>query len=277
MEVVKSTIAQMPEIEYKWNNSGVDILVLDTNTDEQKIKELTYFCSKLEIKNLSDANITKFIEVGIDSIDKILSIKKEDLAKVDNFKTTMINKIYNNIQEAINNITLLKFMVASNVFGHGIGEKKLSKILNVHPDIIYKYIEMDEDKLIDELNQINGLDIITSSQFVKNMSSFLELTNKIPEHIQNKILLEVVNDLEIDNESKLNGLNIVFSGFRNKLWEELIKKEGGNILTSVSKNLNILVTTQDDIESMTNSKIKKASELGIKIINKEDFEKDYIK
>ena len=275
MEVVKSTVAQMPEIEYKWNDSGVDIIVSDSDTDEQKIKELTYFCSKLEIKNLSDANITKFIESGIDSIDKILSVKKEDLAKVDNFKSKMVDKIYSNIQEAINNITLLKLMTASNVFGHGIGDKKLSKILNVHPDIIYKYIEIDENKLIDELNQIDGLDTITSSQFVKNMGSFLELVNKIPQDIQNKILLEVVNDLEIDNESKLNGLNIVFSGFRNKSWEEVIKNGGGKIATSVSKNVDILVTTQD--YSMSNNKIKKAIELGIKIINKENFEKDYIK
>ena len=53
-------------------------------------------------------------------------------------------------------MTLLEFMAASNAFGHGMGERKIKKILETHPDIIYLYIETDKNKLI-ELGGFNEL------------------------------------------------------------------------------------------------------------------------
>ena len=61
---------------------------------------------------------------------------------------------------------------------------------------------------------------------------------------------------------------IVFSGFRDKILEEKIKKRGGKVLTSVSKNTSILVVA--DIFDTT-SKIQKAKEFKIPIYLKEEF------
>lgn len=41
----------------------------------------------------------------------------------------MIEKIYNEIDNSKKNLTMLKFMRGSNCFGHGIGIKKLDKLL----------------------------------------------------------------------------------------------------------------------------------------------------
>ena len=278
LEVVKkSKTPDMPEDanSYEWNESNVDIIVKNDSI-EQKIKELSFFCSKLDIKNVGEGVITKMIEVEIDSIPKILTVTKADLSEVENFKDKMIDKVYDAIHNKAKEMTLLEFMAASNAFGHGMGERKIKKILEVHPDIIYLYIETDKNKLIEMIKNIDGFDTITATQFITKMSVFLELLHKIPLQIQNRLLFDTSGaDLPNKNVKKITA-KIVFSGFRNKEWEKVIEEKGGEITTSISKNTTILVTTKEDIENGKNAKLLKAKDLGIKILSKEQFEKDYI-
>ena len=278
LEVVKkSKTPDMPEDanSYEWNETNVDIIVKN-NSIEQKIKELSFFCSKLDIKNVGEGVIAKMIEVEIDTIPKILSVTKADLSEVENFKDKMVDKVYNAIHNKAKEMTLIEFMAASNAFGHGMGERKIKKILEVHPDIIYLYIETDKPKLIEMIKKIDGFDTITATQFITKMSVFLEILHKIPLQIQNRLLFDTSEaDLPKKNVKQLSA-KIVFSGFRNKEWEKVIEEKGGEITTSVSKNTTLLVTTKEDIDNGTNAKLLKAKDLGIKILSKEQFEKDYI-
>jgi NAD-dependent DNA ligase len=278
LEIVKkSKTPDMPEDanSYEWNESNVDIIVKN-NSIEQKIKELSFFCSKLDIKNVGEGVITKMIEVEIDTIPKILSVTKADLSEVENFKDKMVDKVYEAIHNKAKEMTLIEFMAASNAFGHGMGERKIKKILETHPDIIYLYIETDKNKLIEMIKKIDGFDTITATQFITKMSVFLDILHKIPLQIQNRLLFDISGaDLPKKNVKQLSA-KIVFSGFRNKEWEKVIEEKGGEITTSVSKNTTILVTTKEDIDNGTNAKLLKAKDLGIKILSKEQFEKDYI-
>ena len=67
----------------------------------------------------------------------------------------------------------------------------------------------------------------------------------------------------------LNNKTFLFSGSlniaRNQI-EEMIRKNGGKILSNVSPNLDYLV-----IGSKPGSKLKKAQDLKIKIINEKDI------
>jgi DNA ligase (NAD+) len=265
-----------PEDTYEWNETEVDIIALESST-QHRVKELTYFCKKIGISNLSEGNITKLIDADIDTIGKLLNVTKEELSNVDGFKSKMIDKIFNEIHSKAETMTLLEFMTGSNTFGHGMGERKIKKILDVHPDILYLYIEQNDDQIIDKIIKIDGFDTITATQFVNGIKTFLELLNTIPNNIQQRLLLEV-NDMGLEvKDEDLKGLKVVFSGFRNKEWEKLVMSRGGEITTSVSKNTTLLVSTEEDIKAKTNAKVKKAFELGIKILKKEDFEQMYIK
>jgi NAD-dependent DNA ligase len=280
LEVVKKS--KKPDLPldpstYEWNETNVDIILIDASV-EQKIKELAFFCSKLDMKNIGEAVVSKMIEADIDSIPKILSVTKSDLEQVENFKGKMVEKIYETISSKSTQMTLLEFMSASNTFGHGMGERKIKKILEVYPDIIYLYIEKQPNILVDMIKKLDGFDTITATQFITKMPLFLDLLNKIPLSIQERILLEIPQVITSPDTSKqiFSGLKIVFSGFRNKDWEKIIESKGGEILSSVSKNTSILVSTQEDINTKTNAKVKKAFDLGIKVLSKEQFENKYI-
>jgi NAD-dependent DNA ligase len=202
-------------------------------------------------------------------------VTKEELGEVEGFKDKMIDKIYTQIHKRANEASLLEYMVGSNKFGHGMGERKIKKILDDMPDIIYQYIEKRDIELINKIIELEGFDKITATQFVKGMGNFLKLLNEIPNEIQHRLLLEV--QVEEVKGSKMEGLKVVFSGFRNKEWEKKIVSLGGEVSTSVSKNTKILVTTEEDIAEKTNSKVTKAFELGVQVLSKEQFEAKYMK
>ncbi len=262
-----------PDDTYEWNDTSVDIIAID-GSKQHLIKELTYFCAKLDIANLSEGNISKLIDAGIDSIPALLKVKKEELGEVEGFKDKMIDKIYTQIHTRANEATLLEYMVGSNKFGHGMGERKIKKILDEIPDIIYQYIEKKDSILINQIIELDGFDKITATQFIKGMKNFLKLLNEIPEPIQSRLLLEV--SVEEVVGSKMEGLKIVFSGFRNKEWEKKIVSLGGEVTTSISKNTKILVTTAEEIAEKTNSKVVKAFELGVQVMDKTQFGKKYM-
>lgn len=269
LDIVKpSKNPKFPDMDWEWTSSGVDIIVKKTSISGL-ISNLTFFVQKLKIKNVNEKIIQKFIENGIDTIIKIITIKHSDLEKLPGFKTKMVEKIYNNIQEAIDNMTMLDFMVASNYLGRGLGEKKLNKILSSYPNIITDY---NNTNYYDLIIKLDGFDSITTKLFIDNLPKFIELFNTLPIKLQQR-LLKTTHKKKVGMLFK--DLKIVFSGFRNKDWEKIIEDEGGQISNSISNNTNILIAKYDDIQKGTNSKIIKAKELNILILTPEEFAKKY--
>lgn len=280
-----SNEAQMPTVNYEWTDTGVDIIAV-SKTDDQKIKELTFFFKKLDIKNVDESTVKKMISSKIDTIPKIMNIKKTDLEKLEGFKEKMVNKIYDNIFERLKTLNILDLMIASNVFGHGIGEKKLKKIIDVYPDIIQLYTDNKENDIISMITEIDGFDIKTAEYFSDGLIKFIKLFNSLTEDMRKKLRISILDFIEKkeehtdDNENKeqnkFNNKKFVFSDFRNKDWEKIIESNGGSVGSSISSKTTMLVTTAKAIQEGSNSKVIKANELNIPILTKEDFQKQFI-
>jgi NAD-dependent DNA ligase len=131
---------------------------------------------------------------------------------------------------------------------------------------------MKEKDIYNKIIKLDGFDEITTKLFTDNLEEFIKLFNKLPSKLK-KQLLVIKENVNINN--RFNNLKIVFSGFRNKEWETIIEEEGGNIITSVSKNTDILIANKEDIEEASNLKIKKAIELKITLLTPEQFKKKY--
>jgi DNA ligase (NAD+) len=78
-------------------------------------------------------------------------------------------------------------------------------------------------------------------------------------------------DIKVAVSDKLAGKNLLYSGSFKYLSREQIEEKiianGGKVASSVSKNLDFLITG----ENMGPSKLEKAQKLGIKMISEEDF------
>lgn len=263
MDVIKKVEPDLPKIPYKWNSSKVNfVLDEDGNNKDILIKNMVHFFKKLEIKNIDEKLIIKLIDNGYNTINKILNMSVDDFLKLDGFQEKLANKIYDNIEDGIKKVELSKLMTASNIFGGGLGIKKLSLVVNNIPNIL----ELDKSKneLIEIIKEIEGFDTKTANQFSEKLNKFKSFLNK-----NNNITFIV----PIKNKgNKLNNIKIVFSGFRDKELEKKIKNEGGNIVSSVSKNTNLLIT--NDLSNIS-SKFKQAQKFNIEIITKENFIKKF--
>ena len=107
-----------------------------------------------------------------------------------------------------------------------------------------------------------------------NIIEYEKLVNILPSNIKSKV--QEYNTQEIVEDKKISGKTFVFSDFRNKDWEAYIENHGGKISSSVSSKTNYLVTTQEAIDTGTNSKVKKAVELKVEIVSKDNFAKKFI-
>jgi DNA ligase (NAD+) len=289
LKPASSGIAQFPDIDYEWNETGVDIIAIDQTLDQQ-IKELVFFFKKLDISNIDESTVRKMINANIDSIGKILTIKINDLVKVEGFKEKMVEKIYNNICDRIKNLTMLDLMIASNVFGHGMGSKKLKKIISSYPDIIGLYTNYSQEEIIQMIKQLDGFDTKTAEYFNDGLERFIDLFNSLEPNMRKQLRIStriLAEEIELANESLLNKTNIpnrpnkfmskifVFSGFRNKAWESIIESNGGKVGSAISSKTNVLITTKADIKDGSNAKISKARKLNIQILDQEQFEQEF--
>lgn len=282
LKVIKATKADMPDFAYKWNETNVDIIVDESKNKnkevirEQRISELTYFVTHMNMKFLNEQTVAKLYDLGYDNIIKILELTKEDLMKLDNFKETMSDKIYESIQKSIEEVNILTLATASNLFGHSFGGKRLKKIFENYPKVFVWIKNKSRDDIVKAVKELEGFEDTLAGMFADNIGEFEKLVMKLPKNIQNKVM-EYHGKIEVVEDSNISGKTFVFSDFRNKEFEEYIEKHGGKISSSISSKTNYLVTTEDAIKKATNSKVVKAIELNVDILSKESFEKKFIK
>jgi NAD-dependent DNA ligase len=264
--------AKMPDVPYVWTKTHIDIVLENVGEDETvKEKNITAFFTGLEVDGLSGGNVKRIIAAGYDSVPKIIKMTKTDFEKVDGFKDKMINKIHDGIHDKIAKATLLQIMAASNLFGRGIGERKIKPILDAFPNILIT--EESPEEKVKMLKSIKGIGEENAKSFVPNIPVFLEflkdcgmegkLTNTAPTE---KTEANVV----IDETNPLYGKKIVMTKVRDKEIIEKLAQLGATLEDSVNKTIFAVIVKSKSKEDESN-KTKKASDLGIPIYTPEEF------
>jgi DNA ligase (NAD+) len=277
VEVVKkASKPQMPEVDYVWSKTKVDIMVdksalTDTGNDELQFKNIEYFFDKVDVPGLSGGIIKRIFDKGFKTIGSIVSITKEQLLSVEGFKDKLATKVHTAINDKFANkganIDLFLLMDASNILGRGIGSKKIKLICDVLPDIVTKrYVPT-----VQELVTIKGVESKTAELFVNNLPlvyRFFDDNGLFFGQRKNKGNKESNVVSSPTAALRIVGKSFVFSGVRDITLEEFIAENGGAVSTSVSSKTSMVVVKDLDSDS---SKVTKAKSLNIPIITLEDF------
>src|SRR5690606_11881612 len=104
----------------------------------------------------------------------ILSAEPSELAEIEGIGEKSVNKIFKNIDKAIENLTLETLMVASHKFGRGFGEKKIREILEAHPDILNS--KWNNDTITSKILELPGFNK-SAYQFTENLPKFRNFFN----------------------------------------------------------------------------------------------------
>lgn len=229
-----------------------------------QLKErIIHFASRdaMDIEGLGEKWVNIFVDNGLLSdYGDIYYLKYEDLIKLER----MGDKSVKNLLESIEKSKTRPF--SNLIYALGI------RHIGVHASEI----------LADEFNSIDEIKNAT----MEKLSSISEIgpimAESIIDFFENEENLKVIEKLkkagvrmEKEKEEKkinvLSGLTFVITGTlknysRNEI-QDYIKKLGGRVSNSVSKNTDYLICG-----SQPGSKLQKAQSLGVKIIKEEEFE-----
>jgi len=235
---------------------------INTNCPAQLSRSLLHFASRdaLDIEGLGQAVIAQLVDRGqLESLADIYKLKAENLLKLELFKEKKANNLLEAIQ-ASKHQPLARLIFALGIRHVG---QKAAYTLAVQFGTMDKLIQASFEDLdkIPEIGQVMAASIIDYFSLAQTKKLIQELS------------AQEVNMHQEEAEIKsgpLTGKTVVFTGqlkeFPRSEAEELVRKAGGVATSSVSSKTDFLVATES-----TGSKFKKARELGVKIINEEDF------
>jgi len=263
-KVIKAVKPDLPKGKWHWNETEVDIISDDLNTDDITIKNIYNFFSKLETKGLGEKNVEKMFAAGLDSVEKILKATEADLLKVEGFKEKTASNLVSAIKESLKDVSISQIMAASNKLGELMGERRLKQVLDAYPNLLTDYKKWSKTEFLDKLKELDGWEEKTSTTLVNNMDEFIKFYNKIKSFVS-------IEKKKTIKQTKLTGLIIVLSGFRDAEIQEKLEGMGVKLSSSVSKNTNYLVVKDQNTIVEGTGKVEKAKEVGVKIITKDQL------
>ena len=271
--IVKAENAKMPDVNYVWNETNVDIMLQDASTDETVLeKNITGFFRGIGVEGLSTGNVNRLIQAKYKSVSEILKMEVNDFLKVDGFKIKTATKLFEGIREKIQNASIITIMSASNLFGRGFSEKKIELIMNSYPDILISS-ETNEEK-INKIANIKGMAQKSAEAFVEKINDFINFMKEaalIDKLNQNSSSISEVNTGDISHP--LFSKTIVMTGFRDKELQENLKKIGAKMGTSVSKNTFIVLVKSKEEDT---GKVLDEKKLCVPVMTIDEFKQAYI-
>jgi len=234
---------------------GVELVFLgteDTNPElcvEAYTQKTLYFCNKLGVEFGGYGNIKKLMEETRDyrfPYQHLCTLPKEVFESAIGVNGV---KFYNSLHEKLIRATPCQLCDACGVFGRGIGELKLQKIVDN-----YDELPNDYTKVI----TTDGWAEKTTEQYISNYLNYIDMV----EFFQRNNMWKGFETIK--TSTKYSNVKVVFTGVRNAELEQSIRINGGKVLTSFTKECN-LVIAKDPMSS--SGKLKKARENGVEIIS----------
>lgn len=252
--VVEPATAQMPEHDAEWTSTGVDLVIVNANdNDTVRLEQLIDFFAKVGTEYLGEGNLQTVFDAGFKTIVDVINLSEFEW-------TSMIGangkKIYKSIREKLNNVPWYVVAGAHPAFGRGVGVRKMKKLYEAFAGDIRKL------GLVNEIVAVEGFEVKTASKisagYTKEFIQFLTDTSATI----------TFAPYEVPKTGGLSGQTFLFTGFRSSDLEAKIVEQGGKISSSVSSKLTYLVAADVNDSS---GKLKKARELGTKIISRDDL------
>ncbi len=276
--IVPATVPKMPDVAYIWNDTHVDIVIENISEDRTvQEKNVTGFFSGIGVDGLSSGNVKRIFDAGFTSVPAILKMTKEDFAKVEGFKTKMVDKIYDNIKNAVGQVDLFTVMVASNKLGKNLGAKKLRPIMDAFPDILVSNISPTEKMKM--LKTIKGIGSENAGEFVNSIPGFLEFLQEcemvyLLENTHRPTPVATSPPAPANTGHPLYGKKIVMTKIRDKEIIDALPVYGATLEDNIKKDTFVLIVKS--LEDKSN-KTEFAEKNNIMIMTPVEFKEKYMK
>src|SRR5208283_690604 len=240
----------------------VDVRCVNVECPEQVKRRLEHFAHRgaLDIDGLGIMMVEQLVEKGlVKRVDHIYELNEEKLSRLDRMGEKSISNLLNGI-EASKRQPLWRL-----IFGLGILHvgSTAARELADH----FKTLEALQGASLEELTRVqNTGDVVGTSirDWFQNRDN-IALIKALKQHGLNF----GESDRDEAESDTLRGTSWVITGTlreSREVFEELIRRNGGRVTGSVSKKTDYLLVGED-----AGSKLEKARQLGVKIVDERKF------
>ncbi len=247
---------QYPELEFERSGDDVVYRVKGSSGDLILKRSVEYYASKgaLDIDTLGEKNVVALVDAGlVKDIADIYALTFEQVVALDRFAEISAKKLVEAIQ-AKKNPPLERFIL-------GLGIRHVGAQTAIDLANHFHSVEGLQQASPEELEQIDGIGKVVAESILAWFGD-----------ADNEVLLEKFKTLGVEpvfeeKSGALNGKSFVITGTLETMSRDeaadKIRAKGGMFQPSVSKDTTYLVAGG----AVGASKLKKAQEYGIKIIN----------
>lgn len=243
------------------------------------IKKMVYFFTSLNCLNCKDKTMLKIYNAGFTTIERVIEATVEELrvglgsptlSTADGIGIKLAHKIASSIYTQVQNATYHELLAALNVFGEGIGLKKIQTIP------IQSSVDDLQNSKFDGLSTYTMVNKIIPCWIdglnrVKHIKSLVGIADSASQGAQIGEGLRRGSREKVQNDG-FRGRTFVFTGFRDSSLEKRIVELGGKVTSSVSqKTTDVIFNTLDGKQSAKLLNAKKV--VGCKLTSKTDFVK----
>ena len=228
----------------------------------QIVSALDHFASKdaMDIDGFSEKTAEQFYnELGVRTPVDLMSLTADKIVDLDRFGDKKADNLIKAIQKA-KDTTADRLLFALGVGGIG---KKTAKDLIKRFGTIENLMKADKD----ELTAVDGIGDVLADNII---AYFADETNV--ELLNGLYACGVTVREEEKKEGVFSGMRLVLTGalptYKRGEATRLIEENGGEVASSVSKTVDLVVAGDD-----AGSKLDKATKLGIRIIDEEEFKR----
>ena len=248
-KVVTPAIAQLPTEEefgaMTWNETEVDLVLENPeDNDDVQLNKLIETFRALDVPGLREGSINSLYEAGYKTAATIIKQPLETFVTV--IGEANGTKIYDGIKAKLNPVELGILAGASQMFGRGIGRRKMTKLV----DALGSLDNLSTLKIAG----VEGFDIKTAEKVMKNLDAFNSFINEIDGFY-------TLKEKDSPMSDELGDVVVVFTGIRDKELEAVITSKGGTIGSSFNSKTTHVVAKDPN---STSGKAKKAADAGIK-------------
>ncbi|MBO4319768.1 MAG: NAD-dependent DNA ligase LigA [Treponema sp.] len=247
-------------------NEGTRLYCPNKDCSKRILHQLLKWVNVADIRDLGETLVTSLFKDGIvKSITGLYSLTEEKLSPYflnqeslsQDKKSLGAQKVYASIQNH-RELSLGKYIAGFDI--EGIGETVVEKLIEGGFSTLNALLDAQEE----EIAAVHGFAEIMAHNLVQGLK---ENRAEMESLVESGIIR-----LSLSTGGILEGKSFCFTGELNTMKradaQNLVKKNGGAVKSSVVKGLSYLVTNDT---SSGSSKNKKATELGIPVINEKEF------
>jgi DNA ligase (NAD+) len=230
---------------------------------EQLVRKIEYFTSKkcFDIEGCGPKVVEQLVRAElVVSFDDIFTLQKGDLLELEGFAELSADNLLKAIEES-KNVTLARFITSLSI--PQVGEETAIDLAN-H----FGNLSALRTSSVNELQAIDGIGKVVAEQIVNYFA------DKENQEMLDRLLkyVRVSSDSKTSTSNALLGKTVVVTGTLESMSREeakaKVREAGGKVGSSISKKTDFLLAGEN-----AGSKLSKAQELGVKVVNEQEFVK----